>query len=577
METVTISPQIQGLPVIACRPLRLVADGVRRSDLVVLELEMSRGPVFGQAKVTAAGRSDAIFLPDQIAAQLPAIGSAVEITPPDGQAGFVFRGVATRHELPLTGGPEIPLAIVEHELAVQLRGPAAPRWELSAGSPARNDQGRIAFNDSQQNLAGAARYNLNGRNVRVFDSSPDAVWWTAGEALNYLIASVAPAGLFIQSAAEIESLCGRARLEPIRLAEMNAGEVLAGLAAAAGLAMRAAGDGRGAIFYRPGIDARRVQARLQPAGASLDPRLGKIRQGSLKKSKRSARPRIIALGDFKRYQATFQLQPGWDASLQTTRWRDFVRSDSTGWQAVADVFRRWVLNEHGRYAEGPWNLPIHDFAPISAEDFFLTVPRRFLPCLSCDSSGQSLGVAVEWRAGTDEQWRRWPGAISLPEAECAIRLDDDWLPADFFQAALDGLAEFRVTASVDSDARLKVEIPGDPALPCRVMDFSSRAKWQKVHASSVIPAGAAASGSLERDDLALLQNAASARGQQESASVRVELTLGWVDASYQIGDIIERLDGVGIELAGSSAARPAITHIRHELDGRWQTTIGLGD
>ena len=178
---------------------------------------------------------------------------------------------------------------------------------------------------------------------------------------------------------------------------------------------------------------------------------GNIFRGSIVTTRR---PRRRGVGDGRRklYESTFALSPGWDRSLETDRWRDYVRSDSDNWPKVGDVYRKWVLSEHGLYGQTPWELDTYTFQEMPAGEFPLVRPRHFMPCLSADSAGRSLGIVVEINCD-DQGWRRWQGAALSAADECAIRLGGDALPGEYFDAAVRGEVQVRVTATVEADAR----------------------------------------------------------------------------------------------------------------------------
>jgi hypothetical protein len=282
---------------------------------------------------------------------------------------------------------------------------------------------------------------------------------------------------------------------------------------------------------------------------------------------------VLALGDHKRYESTFQAVRGWDPSLQSSRWRDFVRSESPNWPLLADVYRKWVLNEHDWYGQGPWNLPAYDFSSISAADFVLNAPRRLLPCLSTNRTGASLGVVVEFRCAAGAPWRRWRGPLWVSQDECAAYLGGDALPGEYFQAAVAGTVQLRITASVLADARLTAQVEGSPAYPLKVLDLSSRAKWSAVDAGSIFHGRTDLGAPAARDDTPLLQELASRAAEVASTAVEAELDLGWIDTSYQLGDIVELIEGRAVELPSRAEGRAFVGSIRHDFGAAQRTRL----
>jgi len=339
--------------------------------------------------------------------------------------------------------------------------------------------------------------------------------------------------------------------------------------------VRGARRGKGIVVYRAGQSGPRRRIGLQPAGETFSPETTNLWRGRLTFSRRPARPGVVVIGKKKRYESTFTLRKGWDPSLETTRWRDFVRSLSPNWSVLRDVYRKWVLNEHGWYSGPPWNLPVHDFSEVSAEDFALQVPRPFLPCLSSDPSGRTLGLVVEVRTGSSAPWRRWRGPLWASKCEAAIYLGGDALGGEFFSAAAAGEAQVRVTATIESDRPLKVCIDGDPGCGRELIDLSNRAGWDRVDSGSVFFGDDELGPPAERDDLALLEQWARRHVETRRGSVEATFELGWVDTSYYVGDLVELLDGQALELRSGADSQPHVKAVRHDLSERQSTTLIL--
>jgi hypothetical protein len=312
--------------------------------------------------------------------------------------------------------------------------------------------------------------------------------------------------------------------------------------------------------------------RLAPAGSSVSVGNSNLWKTQIHIDQRGSSRPVLALGGKKRYEVTVELKKGWDGGLETARWRDFATSLSDDWPGRCDVYRKWVLNEHGWYSAGPWNLPLYSFVDISLADFGSISPRRFLPCLSTDRQGNSLGIVAEFRCGAGQPWKPWRGTLWVSSQECAIRLGGDALPADYFQSAAQGEVSVRVTAVVEADSHVSVEVPGNPRLARKVVDYSNRAAWRTVHASSIFMNAQGTGQPAECDDSDLLRQLATQRAWDISLGVDSQLTLAWVDPSWQVGDILERIDGRPFEFASNAARHPHVIGVRHEF-GTSQKTI----
>lgn len=559
MNTVTL-PQCPDTRVLKAAAPQVFIDGQRRRDLGVVRIELSDSGGVGQATIQLNWETPP-FAP-QIAepSGLPPIGAAVTILPPPGQSGAEFRGRVRSHVLGHDESRHELLAEVEHELAGLLAETITGlRHKRDAGS-VELPQTRIVFNQAG-GFCSDLPVLIGSRLVRVFDAADDARLWSVAAAMDYLLATAVPAHVERQSPQELESLCGEVDLGVLDITGLSVADALARVGARGGLAMRAASEGLGLVFYRPGAGGRRLELSLAPQGSAAC--RSNVWKGKIAFTRRPARRGVLVLGGPKQYECTFELRPGWDLALQSTRWRDFVRSKSSDWNRLGDVYRKWVLNEHGAYGRLPYALPTYAFEAISATDFALRLPRRLLPCLSRTAGGRSVGVLVEFNCG-DGVWRRWRGPLWVSREECSLCLGGDALGADYFAAACQGTVQLRVTATVEADARLRAFLPGDEGCAVQIVNASSQASWREVHPSSVL-AGLDGLGDPDECDDQPLVDALAARHQEAaSAGVEAQFHLPWIDTTCQVGDIVRRVDGRGIELASTDAA-PSVTCVRHDF------------
>jgi hypothetical protein len=531
-------------------------------------------PFFGQAEMAlhpsrlSAGKGRIEDL-----SELPPVGARILIRPAQSSGGAEFQGIITAHRVELTENSEILVAEADHLLRHLLSSKLMTRWEMVGQEAVEVPAERIRFNTGQTCLASASTIEVRKRSARIFDSSTSSHRWSVADALGYLIAATVPEDVESPGLDELEQLTAHAELGELDITGKTAAEALVEVAHRGGLELRASREGIGLVLYRPGRDGRRSSVCLQSPGESLFPARSNFWRGSLRLRRRPSRRTVTALGERKRYESTFQLKGGWDESLETPRWRDFTRSESETWPQLANVYRKWVLNEHGWYCPAPWQLDVYDFSSISADDFLVLAPRRFIPCLSADRTGTSLGVAVEFRCSSTDDWRQWALPVWVASDECAVYLGGDCLPGEFFQAAVDHTVELRVTATVEADTRLTAEVPGDPGSLREILDFSSQAAWRKVHSGSVFFGDDGLGQPHERDDTNRLVHLARRSAEAISTSTEAELTLGCIDTSYLVGDIIERIDGRGLELAGNPDAKPFVLSVRHDFADCQSTTL----
>ncbi|HOF17351.1 MAG TPA: hypothetical protein PK082_00445 [Phycisphaerae bacterium] len=563
MLTLTLFSNSTRESIVSCRSPAVYVGGARRRDLKVASWEVLPAPRFGAARL--------VLVPTRSLASLPRPGQRVLVRA-DGNSGE-FRGVVARQEMSVSDTEQEQSVVVASEVAELLSQPLLGLWRSGDDGPAACPLSRLRFNADANGLASAERVEVAGRTTRVFNSAANATAWTVSDALTYLLATAAPKELDVPDPDELDAVCGALDLPAMDLTGVTLAAALARVAGVAGVEIRAAREGLGLTFFRPGRQGRLRRIGLQPAGELLDPSASNLWRGRLGLQRRPAARGVIALGAARRYEVTLPLSPGWDTAAQTTRWRDLVRSESDDWPARAPVFRKWVLNEHGRYSAAPWNLPRNDLSELGVEGFALPVARRLLPCLSADATGQSLGVLVEYRDVSQGDWRRWTNPLWVSPDECAIWLGGDSLPADYFRAAAADELELRVTACLESDARLTAEVPGSPGLPPEVIDLSDRFGWARVHESSAFFGSAVAD---ECDDAELLDVHARRLAEQLPQAVETELTLGWIDESCHVGDLVERVEGRGPEFRSRADALPCVRAVRHDFESQTTTLTVSG-
>jgi hypothetical protein len=509
---------------------------------------------------------------------LPPVGSRLQICWPGSAWCALFDGVVTaQHARVGPEGEELSLD-VEDFLAIRLRSAPVGRWQQRDGAPVFVPEGDCVFNDSRGGLASSDLMAINGRACRVFAAADAGQAWTVADVLGYLLATGVPADVTVPGPGELNSLAGDVFAPPFASADEPIAKVIAHAAALGGLAVRGSldqfGGGltRGLVFYAPGVTGRRLSVGLQRAGETLDLARTNLWQGHVTVAARPGRPGALALGALKRYESTFTLQRGWETGKQTNYHCDFTRSQARNWPDVADVFRRWVLNESGKYSGPPLNLTPYHFAALAPDDFLADVPRRLWPCLSVDAGGKSLGIVVVISLDGGATWQFHDGSARVLTQECGIVIDDDALGADYFQAALSGSVRVRVTATVESDRRLAATRVGDASCPVRIIRVPS-AQWAKVCADSVFHA--AAKSPAECDDSADLSRLLAGIDAGAQGMVQAELTLARLSPACNVGDLVERIDGRGVELASMTGVLPHVREVEHRCDD-WTTRITIG-
>ena len=181
------------------------------------------------------------------------------------------------------------------------------------------------FNPAGQANAGADPVGIEGRTYSVFAADDgDAAAWSCAEAIDYLLSAYVPADLFDRpDLNQLRVLTQQQTLRDLDVTGLSLTEALQRCCAAAGLQFRfeprPAGDGpsEAIIFYRKG-QGRRVELNCQNKGETLN--LSRTNVAALH-STRDFYPvthQHIAQGDFKMFEATFDLIQAWDPTLEDT-------------------------------------------------------------------------------------------------------------------------------------------------------------------------------------------------------------------------------------------------------------------
>ncbi len=562
MELLTLHPTADA-PALQAATAKVYVDGLRRRDLHVTEWELLPAPEFDRCTVAlgsfARGELDRM----ESIGRLPRIGSRISIL--NESVGGEFHGIVVRHCVQSSPQGETLAAEAHHELEALLSPTISTLYQQGPDGAVELARSTVTFNDGQAGLCAAGATTYRGRQARLFDASASARPWTVADALAYLLATAVPQGVAVPASTELQALAGQIDLGVLNVSGMTVSQAMLEVARRGGVMFRPARAGLGLVFYRPGLEGQRRRVGLQPPGQHLSIGKSNLCAAAVTFNRRPPRPGVLALGRLKRYECTLALQPGWDPSQATTRWRDCVRSMSSDWPRLTDVYRKWVLNEHGWYSQAPWSLPTRRLTDISGADFPLSVPRHLLPCLSAKKGNESHGVVVEVSTDSGATWRLWRGPLWISRDECAVYLGGDALPGEFFTAAVDSHAAVRATATVEAEVRLTAQIDGDSGCGLTVLNLSASAGWARVHPSSIFYGRSDLGTPHERDDSLLLQRLARRHVETAALGAEAQLQLGWLDTSFGVGDVIQSIDGRGLELASSSDALPSIVRVRHDF------------
>jgi len=345
----------------------------------------------------------------------------------------------------------------------------------------------------------------------------------------------------------------------------------------------------------------------------------------------------IVVSGVKRYELTVELVPGWrpeadlddvspeeaddakslallpaelaslGSAAEAYSWFRKYHRRGSEFAAHADVARRWVLNEHGRYRPEDYNrsAPFDDYRPF---DFaavlgveargWMRRPRRFLPPLTRLPDGREAPVWVEVSFDGGGRWEPPACPVRVLTEECGIVFacgsPTELAPAgvdpsrqNLWYALIDGTFRVRVTASVEGDERLTYVLPaGSVAGPTgwvaarliyRPATFGFA---RRVAECSVLAQAWPDAPTAERDDTDAAKDlaqsvAAALRGRR----IRAVPAIPWIETDIAIGDRLAGVRGRGVSLAASvgvSAGYPVVVGKVYRLHGgRYETELLL--
>jgi hypothetical protein len=250
------------------------------------------------------------------------------------------------------------------------------------------------------------------------------------------------------------------------------------------------GPSQAIVFYRAG-SGRVVELNCQPAGQQLSISKTNIAKIHSRKKFWPVTHKYIGQGDFKIYEATFELIKGWDSSLEDTDYDKLSPTTNPDFYQVKDVYRKWCLNEAGQYSGAPYNrAEAFDFSKIFQSNNFVQRPRRFHPTLTTDKLEHSLGYYLQVSYDNGQNWRQYLYAFNILLDECGVWLSSDQLDIETWIAALRGFLRFRITASVVSDERLTAVVADGPVNSIapvveHLMTLPRQFKYRKVSNKSI--------------------------------------------------------------------------------------------
>lgn len=281
--------------------------------------------------------------------------------------------------------------------------------------------------------------------------------------------------------------------------------------------------------------------------------------------------KFIARADPAIVESTFMLIPGWGDAYENLSDDEYDRAVSSDFQAVANVFRLWVLNEDGSFDGDASDVG----ALFEVHGPFPSVPMRLRPSLTQDGNGRSVGVVIERSIDAGLSWSTVTGRVEVLNDRAGVYLDDDTLDAAWLDAVRSGDARIRVTASLAHPLPLEsVRWRGNPlhgSFAEHVIDLGETFAYRAVDTASrfreQIDTGQRTADVIdERSAMAQWLALRAAEAPPPRGSVRI--VLHGIDRAMSIGDRIDDVVAAsGEHLPGDLRdATLIVTRIRHRLD-----------
>lgn len=342
-----------------------------------------------------------------------------------------------------------------------------------------------------------AMWTINGERAHVLQRGGDP--WTVGSALAALSAFGGLGLSLTHLPSEIADAALSETVDLSRSMDVTLGAVLDAFGLVVRREMRLEA---GALIERRTVRPIERGRSVRLAWRDDDDPLGQVARLRSDAPARGAR-RLIARAPGPRVEGTFVLRRGWDPSLEGQADEVYSRATNTSFADVANVFRRWVLNEDGRFSGAPYlQGDAFDLAALFAQPGLAPRALRLLPCLTLDDAGAQRAVNVQVSTDSGQTWAAYAGRAVIATDRAAVYLDDATLDSGFLAAAQAGTAQVRVTASLQSPrAHDTLRWHGNP-FAGRAADEVTRlgpgAQARRIDASSV-HAGDVAAGALNAD------------------------------------------------------------------------------
>ena len=456
-------------------------EGTLCGDLEPIEIVRGLWPEFSWARLryNPAASPSALLMPAEQIEAKSAMGKCICIRQcyngvPPGTATFsipVFTGqIEGLHTRLGSDGETVEIIARDFSASLKRVTVYGQRVSSSDNSTLLLADVDTVFNPDGQPNASPSPVNVNGQSYVTFCAEPSqSGFWSYTEVIAYLLCEYLPLGqLHTPSIQQLRALTDNQIVRDLDVTGLNLAEAIQRCCKRLGLRFKfvprlvPTGPRQAMVFYRDDT-GRRIELNCQPVGQQLSTSKTNIAALHSEKDFWPVTHKYIGQGDFKVYEATFELIKAWDPADADTDYEKFSPSTNPDFYKVRDVYRKWCLNETGNYTGAPYNQgPAFDFSKVFQSSNFAYRRRRFWPALTTDKQARSLGYYLQVSYDDGQHWWQYLHAFSNLLDECGVWLSSDQLDVDTWVAALKGVLKFRMTASVISDERLSCMVTDGP-------------------------------------------------------------------------------------------------------------------
>jgi hypothetical protein len=484
---------------------KVYLDGQLRDYLVAENITLAADNDFNQA-ILSYYPKDSNLLPEEIDS-LVRCGQRVVIK-------MVYDGGIGKsipNEIPVFAGL---VEQIDTEISSKQQRITVVAKDFSARLKRKTVYGRGVYSDSGQaifiagadaifNPAGAANrakqaITQNGRSFKAFAADEnDAEFFTCADAIYYLLCNYIPAGeIVIPTLEQLEKLTCERGIIDVDVTGLNLIDALRRCCGQAGIRFKfvpnpsLTGPAEAIVFFRPQL-CRNIELNCQWPGERISVSKTNAAEITGKKNYSPVTHRYIVQGDYKIYEATFELVKAWDPALEEHNYDRYSPLTNENFNEVRDVYRKWCLNETGDYSGSPYNQgPAFDFSKIFENDSYIQRRRRFLGALTGSQDGASIGYYLEVSYVNGNYWWPYMDSFKVLLDQCGVWLSAEQFDMNMWFAILKGNIKFRITASVCADERISFASADGPVnstaeVVDKIITLPRRFKYQKVSPYSI--------------------------------------------------------------------------------------------